>query len=290
MKYCLDFQGKQLSMFDNCREINIDVLKTKLDNLKEYCDNHVGQRINLCINDYNEAIDKNKIYTALDFQKEHPEYQIKIRLPKWDELYYKDIKAAYPESSLYFNDYINNWDLLYEYLDRDVSDVFIIEQLGFEIDKVAEIVHAKNIQVRAFPNVAQSSYENLDDIYKFWIRPEDVWLYEDYIDVFEFYGDKDKQPIYYDIYTVDKKWMGDLKEIIIGLRNSLDSTCLVPRFGIKRVYCGRKCLKGDPCRICHHVCKLSTSIQKSGLRVVEGDFNNGKRTNSESGNTEENIK
>jgi hypothetical protein len=57
--------------------------------------------------------------------------------------------------------------MLYEYLDYGVTDVFITEQLGFEVDKVAEIAHSKNVQVRAFPNVAQSQYEKLDDICKF---------------------------------------------------------------------------------------------------------------------------
>lgn len=95
--------------------------------------------------------------------------------------------------------------MLYKFLNYEVTDVFITEQLGFEVDKVAEIVHSKDVQVRAFPNVAQVQYENLDDIYKFWIRPEDVELYEDYIDVLEFFGEPEKQKIYYDIYAVDGK-------------------------------------------------------------------------------------
>lgn len=290
MKYCLDFQGKQLSAFDDCREINIDVLKTNLDNLSEYYDNHVGQRVNLCVNDYNEAIDKNKIYPILEFQDKHPEYNIKIRLPQWDEEYYKEIRNVYPAAKIYFNIYIRDWDTLYEYLDRKVSDIFITEQLGFEVDRVAEIAHAKNIQVRAFPNVAQVQYNQLSDIHKFWIRPEDVELYEDYIDVLEFFGEKEKQPIYYDIYAVDKKWMGDLKEIIIGLKDSLDSTRLAPRFGMKRVYCGRKCLKGDSCKMCNHVMSLAKTLEKTDFRIIRGGRTNGKGSDSESGNTEENIK
>jgi hypothetical protein len=115
-------------------------------------------------------------------------------------------------------------------------------------------------------------------------------LYEDYIDVFEFFGDGKKQKIYYEIYAIDGKWMGDLKEIIIGLKDSLDSTCLVPRFGIKRVYCGRKCMKGDICKMCYHTAALAQSLGKTDLRIVRGDFEDGEGSDSESGNTEENIK
>lgn len=83
--------------------------------------------------------------------------------------------------------------------------------------------------------------------------------------------------------------MGDLKEIIIGLKNSLDSTCLVPRFGIKRVYCGRKCMKGDSCKMCNHTIDLATVLGQTPIRVMKEDFEDGKGSDSESGNTEENI-
>lgn len=289
MKYCIDFQGKDLDYFEEVNEINIDVLKTKLDDLKEYCELHKDQRINLCINNLDDAINEKKVFICFDFQKDNPEYNVKIRLSKWDTTYVAEFKKMYPECKIYFNVYINNWDMLYEYLDYGVTDVFITEQLGFEVDKVAEIAHSKNVQVRAFPNVAQSQYEKLDDICKFWIRPEDIELYEDYIDVLEFFGEENKQKVYYEIYAIDGKWMGDLKEIIIGLKDSLDSTCLVPRFGIKRVHCGRKCMKGDGCRMCHHTIELAQSLGKTDLRIVRGDFENGTRTDSEGGSTEKNI-
>lgn len=289
MKYCIDFQGKQLDIFDEVDEINIDILKTNLEDLKEYCELHKDQRINLCINNYDDAIDNKKFFVPFDFQKDNPSYNVKIRLPEWDEAYFKDVKKMYPECKIYFNLYINDWDLLYEFLDRGVSDVYIVEQLGFELDKVAQVVHDKGVQIRVYPNVAQSQYKALDDILKFWIRPEDVEDYEPYIDVFEFFGDANKQNLYYNIYSKDKKWMGDLKEIIIDLENSLDSTCLVPRFCKKRITCGRSCMKGGNCRMCNHVIALAKSLGETPLRIIREDFEDGERTNSESGDTKENI-
>ena len=290
MKYCIDFQGKQLDIFDEVDEINIDVLKTNLTDLKEYCELHKNQRINLCINDYDKAIDDKKLFMSFDFQKDNPSYNVKIRLPEWNEEYFKELKKQYPESLVYFKTYMNNWDSLYRYLDLGVSDVYITEQLGFELDKVSTLVHEKNAQVRVFPNVAQCGYKDLDDIYKFWIRPEDVEDYEPYIDVFEFFGEEKKQELYYSIYANDKKWMGDLAEIIIDLNGPIDSTCLVPRFCKKRIICGRKCMKGDPCRMCHHILDLAQSLGKTDLRIVREDFENGTRSDSESRNTEEDIK
>lgn len=82
MKYCIDFQGKQLDIFDEVDEINIDILKTNLEDLKEYCELHKDQRINLCINNYDDAIDNKKFFVPFDFQKDNSSYNVKIRLPE----------------------------------------------------------------------------------------------------------------------------------------------------------------------------------------------------------------
>lgn len=37
-----------------------------------------------------------------------------------------------------------------------VSELYITDSLGFEIIKVAEIAHSKDVKIRVYPNVAQS--------------------------------------------------------------------------------------------------------------------------------------
>lgn len=165
--------------------------------------------------------------------------------------------------------------------------------MGFELEKIAEIAHQNNVKVRVFPNVAQSSRKETKDLWKFWIRPEDFDIYEKYIDVYEFYYERyEQQEIYYNIYAKDKKWLGNLNEIIIGLQEDFDSTRIVPRFAQKRVRCGRECMKGGKCKICDRVIELSKTLEKTPIRVVikkEEDLN-GSRTDSESGNSTEDIK
>lgn len=39
--------------------------------------------------------------------------------------------------------------------------------MGFELDKISKIAHNNNIKIRVFPNVAQSSWNDTQDIYKF---------------------------------------------------------------------------------------------------------------------------
>lgn len=38
-----------------------------------------------------------------------------------------------------------------------VKDIYIVNELGFELDKIAEIAHKENINIRIIPNIAQSS-------------------------------------------------------------------------------------------------------------------------------------
>lgn len=84
--------------------------------------------------------------------------------------------------------------------------------------------------------------------------------------------------------------MGDLKEIIIDMKESVDSTCIVPRFPIKRVNCGRICMKGGNCQMCNHIYELAKNLNKTTLRIIKEDFKDGERTNSESGDNKEDIK
>ena len=172
--------------------------------------------------------------------------------------------------------------------------MYIAEAMGFELAAIAEIVKPYGAKIRVYPNVAQASRRETKGLMKFWIRPEDIEIYEKYIDVCEFFYDEyEKQEIYYKIYKDDKKWLGDLSELIIGLESGFDSTCIVPRFAHKRTKCGRACMKGDKCKMCHRVIELAKTLKKTPMRVTidtEREDLNGERSNSESGNSSKDIK
>ena len=137
--------------------------------------------------------------------------------------------------------------MLQIFIKLGVTDLYIAEQLGFELDKVAEVAHSNNVRIRVYPNVAQRLSKRTSALKSFFIRPDDIRLYENYVDVFDlFYYNEEKQQqnVLFDIYAKDKKWFGRLDELIIGFDNNLDSKYVIPRFGEKRIKCGRQCLKG----------------------------------------------
>jgi hypothetical protein len=144
--------------------------------------------------------------------------------------------------------------------------------LCFEIDKVAEIAAQYNAQVRVYPNIAQSKWNNTAALKKFFIRPEDIDEYEKYVDVIEFYNVDKQIDIYYDIYKQKKKWFGKLNEIILDFDSDIDNRYIIPRFAEMRIKCGKNCLKGGSCRRCEIIEQLSNTLEESQL-VVSIDKN-----------------
>jgi len=58
-----------------------------------------------------------------------------------------------------------------------------------------------------------------DGFKQFFIRPEDVDIYGEYVDVIEFYDSIEQQNVLYEVYFKDKEWNGKLREIIKGMDN-----------------------------------------------------------------------
>ena len=166
----------------------------------------------------------------------------------------------------YFDTVICDWETLHYYLELGVQQICIAEQLGFELPAVKKICDAYKVGIRAFPNVAQGRISTTDGLKKFFIRPEDIDIYAEYIDTFEFWGPDDRQATYRKIYE-KREWYGDLSEIIFGLKISLDSRTIIPVWASTRTDCGRKCLQGKRCSICERISRISDLLIEKNLII-----------------------
>ena len=217
---------------------------------------HIDKRINLLINDIkllNFCEELSKKYTNL---------YIKFIDIELDILKEKNIHFNF-----FTNTLVNNIDIMQQLIDLQVTDMYIVEGLGFELEKISNYLHKNNIQIRVFPNVAQSQWKNLPALKKFFIRPEDLEFYNQYIDIIEFFEADKKLDVYYDIYMNKKKWFGRLDEIIIDFNSSLDNKYVIPKFAELRAGCRRKCLQGESCHRCEQIENLASSLEKSNLIV-----------------------
>lgn len=275
MKYCLVLTD--IPAIEKADEIMLEYNRKNLK-IIDYIKEHSNQRIILNISNLDEALQYKEIEKLNAIYVEN-KLNFSIKLPSYNEKI-KDLLSSL-QVPFFFDWIVTDWDELLGYIQLGVSDVYIGNNLGFELDKVAEVAHQNNVQIRVFPNVAQSSWKETSGLKKFFIRPEDVTFYSDYVDVFEFWGtDLKKQEIFYKIYS-KQEWFGSLNEIIYELNEELDSRYIIPRFAEKRVRCKKECLKGGKCQICDRIKELSHTLEEAHIIVDynnKEDLNNGKRS------------
>lgn len=214
-----------------------------------------------------EAFQKNNtIQVFAELQQK--DYNLKLRFDNYNE----DMKDVYQELKqmnipFFFALYVRHWDVFTHLINLGVSDIYVIEELAFELNLLGPVAHAKDISIRVFANVAQSSCDENYSVKSFFIRPEDVIVYAPYVDVIEFLGEgKEIQETLYKIYAIKGKWIGDLNELIMGLMDSIPNKSIIPAiFGEVRAKCGKKCLKGGKCNICTSVVNTAKALDEKDL-------------------------
>jgi hypothetical protein len=273
MNICVNLNPR-FRYFKEVSEVNIkytDIKNTILEDILTAKD----KKINISIDNEKEFIESNSAIFLKEIQEKYPELDISFRIKAIAMISPDRTKKFVAEllknenAKYFFEKVATNWDEFFGLLSYEPSEIYIGEALGFELDKVSKIAHSKGVKVRVFPNVAQSSWRFSPSIKKFFIRPEDVEFYSQYVDTFELYGKAETASVYYKIYAIDKKWAGKLNEIIIDFDGELDSRHILDTFAKKRSVCEKKCLKNGKCSICDAIAELSTVLGKHNLSLKE---------------------
>lgn len=239
-------------------ELNITQNNETLQDLIIFLNNHNKQRINLCVSNPYDFLNSD-IFNLKEYNNLFIRFNKEISEPVNKELQEKMKENNIP---FYYTEIASDWDVFNGLIAQGVSDIYIGNSLGFELDKVAAAAHRHNIKIRAFPNVAQSTWDESDDITKFFIRPEDTIIYSQYIDCFEFYeiANVTNSEILYEIYKFDKKWDGDLQAIILFLNESINNYVFDDFWATHRIKCGKQCAKDGRCQICHKIIEMNEKM------------------------------
>ena len=184
-----------------------------------------------------------------------------------------------PNVKYYLNNKITTWAQLKGIInDYDICDVWIAEELAFDMINVSDYSKQHNKEIRVYANVLQSSYYNTPDYQKFFIRPEAIKLYEPLVDTVMFYHVKSQKTVI-DVYKNDQKWYGELGDLINGLsyNTGLNGQTLNFTFDKIRVNCGCKCLSGRKCDICKSLMELSNTLKDNNIYIRKDNKNNGSK-------------
>ena len=172
----------------------------------------------------------------------------------------------------FFAKVASNFDELKVLKDCGVSDIYIGNDLGFYLSIVKAIVN--DINIRVYPNIAQSTIDGIDDIYKFFVPTECALRFDEYIDVYEFYSlDYDKRTdadYLYKIYAELGQWAGPIKEYILNLSEDcdIDTNYWLSIVGDHRGSCQKKCLKGNGCNICGSSIELMKTMKAEEQKIL----------------------
>lgn len=265
MKYCLPYirGSKYMNMADEIiipyTSEDINFLEALLYRMKD-----VKARLIISVEDDDDFLLNKCEIIFLALKKDYPEINFALRFATYNS----DMESIYGcclenKIPFFFAKYAQDLDTFHGLINMGVSDIYIVEELGFCLDALAPIAHMANVSIRVFANVCQTSWKyNKNSLKSFFIRPEDIPIYEAYVDVVEFFGSIDKQETMFRIYSINKKWYGNLQEIINGLEEPLDSRYLSNIWAVARISCEKRCLKGSSCSICTRLSDTSQLIKE----------------------------
>lgn len=155
----------------------------------------------------------------------------------------------------YYGFPINTFSELQALKNIGVCYVRLGEGLFFHMPKVKDI----GVPVRIVPNVAYTDGIPRDNgIAGHWVRPEDMLLYQDYVETIEFEdaGVKKEQALFR-IYTSQEGWYGDINDLITNLNYSASNKMLPNNITMERIHCGQQCKINGRCQVCFRAFDLA---------------------------------
>lgn len=251
-------------------EVKIDESSLGLPHIVNYIMQHPDKKYVFNINS-SAPVDIDK---AINYIKN------KLKIENWVTSTYNQKTILYLLENgvpTYFNYGVSSFEDLQYLIDLGVSEVRIRGELGFRCEDLERIKRKHNIKIRAYALPTPNTLSFIDksyDITSFFIRPEDLKLYDKVIDVLEFNISKqykEKEEVLFNIYKKGE-WGYTLKDLMCG---TLDSEILNPiiptSFAENRYNCHQKCIKDAltgkrSCSSCRDIETLVKNIEKTILQ------------------------
>lgn len=249
MKYCIHYYAG-CSFINEVQEIMIKYTGQDIKTILKFFREHPEQRII-----FDVAAGVQVDYEIFEIISEgYPQYDFAVR--------FADRVRETPKWSFFYAEYISTWDRFDEQVRMGVSDIYVTEELGFDLAAAARVAKRNGVKIRVLPNYAQSGSPTTDPAKKFFIRPEDESVYEGIVDVYEILQQGNTAEVVYKVYAKDKQWYGDLNEIIPTLKENVDNRRIPSKmFAIPRVDCKKSCLAGGHCNMCREIFNLSKTLE-----------------------------
>ena len=263
MNYCIKYTNK-FRYFNNSN-VEIEIMYSSNNKLLDFCKDVLKESQKLVVNILDEEISEDEISVFEAAAAIHP--NILFKTTDIDFIYKNNNKLNF-----LYAEPISCWRYVRELSEIGISEILIRDYLCFDLEKLKTYCDKRNIKIRCVANyIEEDRFNTIPPYEKFFIRPEDVSFYEDYIDTIEFFKDDyyellEKQNILYKIYN-SGKWEGKIGDIIDGYTDDTLNTTTTPLFAEYRIDCGRSCDLGL-CDFCEHHMVLAKALEKSEIKVI----------------------
>ena len=157
----------------------------------------------------------------------------------------------------YFTYPITSYDELSAVLAYGSQQVRLGAPLFFDMDNMKKFF--PEVKIRVIPNRAyDDKYIRDNGLYGTWIRPEDLMLYDEYIETVDFQtSDPQRERALFRIYIEDRAWPGELDLIIDDFGLSIENALVLSEIGERRLNCRQRCMARNGCHICKATMKLA---------------------------------
>ena len=163
-------------------------------------------------------------------------------------------------------------------LDLGVDEVLLDAPLYFDIPKVKNL--CGDVEIRLQVNKCMNGYmKRKNGICGTYVRPEDVSIYEQYVDHMEFDADNslEKEYTLLKVYQEQKNWPGNLNLLLTYLGVNVDNRGfdIIPNeleldhnFARRRIRCGQRC-QSDPyrCHFCEETFKFINTLDADNDKI-----------------------
>ena len=158
---------------------------------------------------------------------------------------------------------IMDWEGLSALVELGVSDIYIDGPLGFQVSRLLKVIANSDIKLRVSPTTSPNSSITGISPNSFYIRPEDLHLYDKVIGVIDFQADSiDREDALFSIYKRGT-FLYNLKDLLYNCRFSVPNLYLKPEFGQARLNCEQKCkIPGRTCHLCDTQVSLTNIVYK----------------------------
>lgn len=265
MKYCLRYTNI-CTKLNKCQEITIKYIEDK--GLVDFLEKYNSKRVNLLVNP--TYFPESEVCKLIAIKNTYPQYNFAVAL----SLYNFELMTTLRINKIPF--YVAkpcmDWGMFNILLESGVCDIDLSGPLAFELGNVKRVLNSldRKVQIRVTPNKVSDLYlKKMNSLIGFFIRPEDVEIYEGYVDVLDFEG-LEHQDTFYSIYAEQKMFIGQLNQCIYDFKEQIDNKGLITLFGERRRDCGRQCLQGGRCRRCYSLANLAKPMgERAREKILE---------------------